>query len=95
VSKLILDAGPLITTCKFSVAGRLVVDHILDHCEIAVAASVRDEVVIAGRRYPDAQAAQQRIDGAQITVLVPPPDPEWNTRCSCYRGELCNLLPSH
>lgn len=47
MSKLIFDAGPLITTCKFSVAGRLVVDHILDHREITVAASVRDEVVIA------------------------------------------------
>lgn len=36
---------------------------------------MRDEVVIAGNRYPDAQAAQQRIDKGQITVLSPSPDP--------------------
>jgi hypothetical protein len=75
VNKFIFDAGPLITICKFNVAGRLVVDHILDHCEVTIAASVRDEVVIAGNRYPDAQAARQRIDKGQIAVLSPPSDP--------------------
>ncbi len=70
--KLIFDAGPLITACKFDVAGRLIVDYILDHCQIIIATSVRDEVVITGAQYPDAQAAQQRIDGGQITVLAPP-----------------------
>ena len=76
MDQLIFDAGPLITACKFDVAGRLVVDHILDHCQIIIATSVRDEVVIAGAQYPDAQAAQQRIDGGQITVLPPPSDPD-------------------
>lgn len=75
MNKLIFDAGPLITACKFSVGGRLVVDHILDHCEITVATSVRDEVVIAGVRYLDAQAAQKRIDEGQIAVLLPLSDP--------------------
>lgn len=74
--EFIFDAGPLITACKFDVAGRLVIDYILDHCQINIAASVRDEVVIAGARYPDAQAAQQRINGEQITVLVPPSAPD-------------------
>jgi hypothetical protein len=32
---------------------------------------VRDEVVIAGKRYPDAQVAQQRINSGQITVSSP------------------------
>jgi hypothetical protein len=41
---LILDAGPLITSCKFSVAGKLVIDYLLEQCQIAVAASVRDEM---------------------------------------------------
>ena len=75
MNKLILDAGPLIAVCKFNVAGRLVVDHILDHYEIIVAASVYAEVVIAGASYPDAQAARQRIDAGQIVVLPPPADP--------------------
>ena len=73
MNRLIFDAGPLITSCKFSVAGRLVIDHILDHCPLAVAASVRDEVVLAGARYPDAHAAEQRIEREQIEVLVPNP----------------------
>ena len=71
---LIFDAGPLITTCKFSVAGRLIIDHFLERCQITVATSVRDEVVIAGNRYPDAGAARQRIDVGRIAVLPPFPD---------------------
>lgn len=75
----IFDSGPLITACKFSVAGRLVVDHILDRCQMTVSASVDNEVSIAGNRYPDARAAQQRITNAQIAVVMPPtvPDLEW------------------
>jgi predicted nucleic acid-binding protein len=73
VNKLIFDAGPLITSCKFSVAGQLVIDHLLLHCEITIAASVRDEVVVAGNRYADAKAARQRINKGQIAVLSPSP----------------------
>ena len=73
MNRLIFDAGPLITARKFSVAGRLVIDHVLDHCPLAVAASVCDEVVLAGARYPDAHVAQQRIEREQIAVLVPKP----------------------
>jgi hypothetical protein len=69
--RLILDAGPLITTCKFSVGGRLVIDHLLDECQITVTASVRDEVVLAGNRYADATAARQRIDAGRIGVVSP------------------------
>ena len=75
MSKLILDAGPLITTCKFSAAGQPVIDHILERYKITVASSVHDEVVIAGASYLDAQAARQRIERGQIAVLVPPPTP--------------------
>jgi len=57
------------------VAGRLVIDYLLDHCEIVTALSVCDEVIVAGARYPDAQAAQQRLDRGQISILSPPPDP--------------------
>ena len=72
VNKLIFDAGPLITACKFDVRGRLVVDYIRDHYEIIVATSVCEEVIVAGARYPDAQAARERIDNGRIDVLAPP-----------------------
>jgi len=72
--KLILDAGPLITTCKFSAAGKLIIDHLFEQCQITVTASVRDEVVLAGNRYPDASAARQRIDAGKIAVVPSPSD---------------------
>jgi hypothetical protein len=72
MSKLILDAGPLITTCKFSVADQPVIDYLLESCEITVAESVRAEVVVAGSRYADAQVAQERLNQGQIAVLSPP-----------------------
>jgi len=95
LSTLVFDAGPLITACKFGVGGRLVVDYILDHRAITVAASVRDEVVVAGARYPDAQAAQVRIDGGQIAVLLPPPDPALEMLIAPYNlgdGERDSIL---
>jgi hypothetical protein len=95
--KLIFDAGPLITTCKFSVAGRLVIDHLLDHCAIAVAESVRAEVVVAGASYPDAQAAQQRLDEGRITALSPPAAPELEELLAPYSlgdGERDSILLS-
>lgn len=95
MNKLIFDAGPLITTCKFSTAGRRIIDHILDHCEITIAASVRDEVVMAGARYPDAQAARRRIDREQIMVLSPPPNPALETLLAPYglgNGEHDSIL---
>ena len=74
MSKLILDAGPLITACKFSVAGRMVIDYLLEACEIVVAESVRAEVVIAGARYADAKVAQERLNQGQIAALLAPTD---------------------
>ena len=56
--KLIFDAGPLITACRFVAAGQIVIDHLLAACDITIASSVRDEVVVAGKRYPDAKIAQ-------------------------------------
>ena len=95
--KLVLDAGPLITTSKFSVAGRLVIDHLLDHCAITVAESVRTEVVVAGASYPDAQAAQQRLDQGQIASLSPPAAPELEELLAPYSlgdGERDSILLS-
>jgi hypothetical protein len=97
--RLILDAGPLITTCKFSVAGQLIIDHLLEQCQITVTASVRDEVVLAGNRYPDASAARQRIDAGKIAVVPPPSDPVIRILIAPYglgAGEMdCIQLAGH
>ncbi|MEA3349223.1 MAG: hypothetical protein U9Q82_01225 [Chloroflexota bacterium] len=82
--KLIFDAGPLITVCKFSISERLVVDYLLERCEIAIATSVRNEVVLAGARYPDAQAAKSRIDDGQISILSPPSNPALESLIDVY-----------
>ena len=84
MNNLIFDAGPLITACKFSVADQLVIDHLLNHCQITIATSVRDEVVVAGKRYPDAQAAQKRIDDGRVAVLSPLPNPSLETLIAPY-----------
>lgn len=84
MNNLILDAGPLITTCKFSVADQLIIDYILEQCKITIAFSVRNEVVIAGANYPDAQVAQQRIEQEQIAVLSPPLDSDLETLIALY-----------
>ena len=84
MSNLIFDAGPLITVCKFSAANQLVIDYVLERCRITVASSVRDEVVVAGASYPDAQAAQHRIEQRQVTVLTPSSAPDLEALITPY-----------
>jgi predicted nucleic acid-binding protein len=65
----IFDAGPLITACKFESQGKLVIDHLLSGCHIAIAPRV-EEVAVLGAGYPDGVAAGERI--AQGTLQVVP-----------------------
>jgi predicted nucleic acid-binding protein len=67
----IFDAGPLITSCKFVVRGRLVIDYLLDHCQIIVSQAVQREVIVVGERYTDALEAKQRIAAETIKVATP------------------------
>jgi hypothetical protein len=93
--KLLFDAGPLITTCKFSVTGKLIIDHLLGQCQITVAASVRDEVVLAGSRYLDANAANQRISAGTIAVVPSLSDPATKQLIAPYGlgvGEVDSIL---
>jgi hypothetical protein len=79
------------------VANRLVIDHLLDHCEVAVADSVRAEVVVAGASYPDAQAAQVRLEQQRIVALSPPFLPDLEELLVLYRlgdGERDTILLS-
>jgi len=91
----IFDAGPLITACKFEVDRQAVIDHLLAHCQIVVAESVRDEVVVAGARYADAQIAKERIDNGKISVLAPEFLPDLTGLIAPYKlgqGEQDSLL---
>lgn len=96
--ELILDAGPLITACRFNAAGKVVIDHLLAVCDITIASSVRDEVVVAGQRYLDAQIAQQRIDETSIRVMSPPVDHDLKALIEVYglgQGEQDSILLTH
>ncbi len=91
----IFDSGPLITSCKFSVAGRLVLDYLLSRCLITIPVSVGYEVTVAGNRYPDARAAQQRINNAHIAVASPPTVPDLERLVAPYglgHGERDSIL---
>jgi hypothetical protein len=95
MKKLILDAGPLITSCRFTTAGQVVIDHLLAACDITIASSVRNEVVVAGQRYPDAQVAQQRINQASISVMSPPVNRDMEAVIGIYglgEGEQDSML---
>jgi len=92
---LILDAGPLITACRFNAAGQVVIDHLLEVCRITIASSVRDEVVVAGKRYPDARIAQQRIEESSIGVMSATANPDLETVIAIYglgQGEQESIL---
>lgn len=64
-----LDAGPLITACKFVVEGSLVIDHLLTGCGILITPSVEEEVAVLGARYPDGIVAGERIADGKIRVV--------------------------
>ena len=74
-AEYIFDAGPLITICRFSVRGRLVIDHLLAHCQIVVPQAVQREVIVVGERYADAKEAKRRIALGAIKVAMPIPAP--------------------
>jgi hypothetical protein len=72
---VVFDAGPLITSCKYEVDGRLVIDCIFPRIQVNISESVRDEVVVAGSRFRDAREAGKRILNGDIKVLKPPSVP--------------------
>jgi predicted nucleic acid-binding protein len=74
-AEYIFDAGPLITVCRFTVRRRLVIDHLLVHCQIVVPQAVQREVIVVGERYTDAQEAKRRITAGAIKVAKPIPAP--------------------
>jgi predicted nucleic acid-binding protein len=72
-AEYIFDAGPLITSCKFTVRGRLIIDYLLGHCQIVVPRAIQREVILVGERYTDALEAKRRIAAETIRVATPTP----------------------
>lgn len=69
--RVIFEAGPLITSCKFQVGERPIVDSVLDFCEVIISPLVKREVIDEGFRYPDAVLAGQRVKQGRIVVKGP------------------------
>jgi predicted nucleic acid-binding protein len=70
-AEYIFDASPLITVCRFTVRGILVIDHLLAHCQVVVPRAVQHEVTVVGERYADAQEAKRRIAAGAIRAAMP------------------------
>ena len=83
--KVVFDAGPLITSCKFTVRGRLILDFVLDGGFVAIPTAVYDEVMRAPMRFADAREARQRVDAGKIQVVAPQLDPSIQTILNLYR----------
>lgn len=80
---VVFDAGPLITACKFETLGKLVIDHLLSGCRIAIAPSVEEEVAVLGASYPDGVVAGERIAQGGIQV-VPVAERRWARHLTDY-----------
>lgn len=65
---VIFEAGPLITSCRFHLGERPIIDIVLEFCEIIITPSVKREVIDEGFRYPDAVLAGKRIKQGKIKV---------------------------
>lgn len=80
---VVFDAGPLITACKFETLGKLVIDHLLLGCHIAIAPSVEEEVAVLGASYPNGVVAGERIAQGGIQV-VPVAERRWAQHLTDY-----------
>jgi hypothetical protein len=83
VLTIVFDAAPLITACKFEAQGKLVIDHVLAGCRIAIAPSVEEEVAVLGAGYPDGVVAGERIARGGIQV-VPVGERRWAQYFASY-----------
>jgi hypothetical protein len=73
----LFDANSLISSAKYSIRGRLVIDYILQGCTVKIPQKVKGEVVDEGivGGYPDAVEIQKRINNGQIDVIPDNPLP--------------------
>lgn len=80
---VVLDAGPLITACKFESRGELVVDHLVSGCYIVITPSVEEKVAVLGASYPDGAVAGERI-AHEIICVVPVIERKWARHLADY-----------
>lgn len=66
--KLIMDTNALITVCKFSVEGDLLIKLILEACRIIIPSAVEEEAIVAKDIYSDAKVASDFIESGKIDV---------------------------
>ena len=66
--KLIMDTNALITVCKFSVEGDLLIKLILEVCYITIPSTVKEEAIAAKDIYSDAKVASDFIESGRIEV---------------------------
>jgi len=91
--RVIFEAGPLITSCRFHVGERPIIDFVLEFCEIIITPSVKREVIDEGFRYPDAVLAGQRVKQGKIKVKGPLS--AWDRILKAYKlgdGEIESIL---
>jgi predicted nucleic acid-binding protein len=67
---VIFDANALITACKFSLEGEVLIDLLRKHCQIRIPQSVAEEAT-RNPQYPDAQIAAARVANGSLHVEAP------------------------
>jgi predicted nucleic acid-binding protein len=87
----IFDSSELITCCRFSARGRLIIDHIVDVCDVIIPPQVQYEVAgpVPLSKYADAVEAFQRIKSGKIFVRSASPavNPVLNLYTGLSEGE--------
>jgi predicted nucleic acid-binding protein len=66
--KVIMDSNALITVCKFSVEGNLLIKLILKLCHIIIPSAVKEEAIIAKDIYKDAKVVSDFIKSGDLNV---------------------------
>jgi hypothetical protein len=67
----LFDSGALITSAKFHVHGRLIIDYVVDCCRVNLSPEVKHETIDMGLLfgYQDAQDLANRLDKGNFLVL--------------------------
>jgi len=67
----LFDSGALITSAKFSVRGRLIIDHVVDCCRVNLSPEIKHETIDMGLLfgYQDAQDLAHRLEMRNFLVL--------------------------
>ena len=67
----LFDSGALITSAKFRVRGKLIIDYLVDGCRIILSPEVKHETIDMGLLfdYQDAQDLAERLNTGSFQVL--------------------------